>query len=140
MSSHALTVFCKLDLGASISPFRNKSLTIYTKDSKYILDINKHISNKHIDVYNMEIQKISNTNNNDTIYNIMVIHHKSEKNYELIISELKSKIDYLQLTPAKRKKVDEAKSKTSESSNNVTVLEVVSDPNDPSATKDGGSF
>ena len=67
-------------------------------------------------------------------------HEKTKKNYELIISELKSKIDYLQLTPAKRKKVDEAKSKTSESSNNVTVLEVVSDPNDPSATKDGGSF
>ena len=39
MGSSALTVFCRLDLGTSISPLRNKSLNIYTKDSKYILDI-----------------------------------------------------------------------------------------------------
>jgi chromosome segregation ATPase len=49
------------------------------------------------------------------------------------IDELNSKIDYLQLTPAKRKKIDSL-NKPEETSN---IIEVFSEPNQ---TEDGGSF
>ena len=39
MGSSTLSIVCRIDLGTSISTLRNKSLNIYTKDSKYILDI-----------------------------------------------------------------------------------------------------
>ena len=53
--------------------------------------------------------------------------------YEIKIKDLQDQIDYLQLTPAKRKKVDEAKA-ASVSQN--TVVELVESDD----SKDGGSF
>jgi chromosome segregation ATPase len=54
--------------------------------------------------------------------------------YEARISELNDKIEYLQLTPAKRKKVDEAKA-VALGSESPSVLPLVDE-----TTKDGGSF
>ena len=59
------------------------------------------------------------------------IHEK----YNDDIKQLNDKIAYLQLTPAKRKKIDEA--------NKVSLLETVEvseEPKEPEITKDGGSF
>ena len=56
------------------------------------------------------------------------------QNYEKQIAELNEKIEYLQLTPAKRKKVDEAKAiALGGSTLDVTTLV-------DATTKDGGSF
>ena len=54
-------------------------------------------------------------------------------NYKLTIKELNEKIEYLQLTPAKRKKIDEIKVPPV-----VETLEV--NEIDNSIIKDGGSF
>ena len=60
-------------------------------------------------------------------------HQKTRNNYESRIAELNDKIEYLQLTPAKRKKVDDTKNGTT-----VDVVSVLQNPN--TATEDGGSF
>ena len=54
-------------------------------------------------------------------------HQKTRDSYEEKIKELNDKIDYLQLTPAKRKKIDEA-NKVSEAK---TLIDI---------TEDGGLF
>lgn len=54
------------------------------------------------------------------------LHQQTRNEYENRIQKLNEQIEYLQLTPAKRKKVDEAK---------ATVVATSSD-----TTKDGGSF
>jgi chromosome segregation ATPase len=51
-------------------------------------------------------------------------HEKTRNEYEVKISELNEKIGYLQLTPAKRKKIEEEK-------NNLTTI---------TTEKDGGTF
>jgi chromosome segregation ATPase len=51
-------------------------------------------------------------------------HEKTRSDYEIKISELNERISYLQLTPAKRKKIEEEK-------NNLTTI---------STEKDGGIF
>jgi uncharacterized coiled-coil DUF342 family protein len=56
-------------------------------------------------------------------------HQKTRNDYEDKIKELNYQIEYLQLTPAKRKKIDEAKT-------TVDVFEM----NSPTIIKDGGSF
>lgn len=61
-------------------------------------------------------------------------HKKTRDEYENKIKELNSQIEYLQLTPAKRKKIDEEKNKK------VEVVEVSSALPLEDLTKDGGSF
>ena len=61
-------------------------------------------------------------------------HKKTHEEYELKITELNSQIEYLQLTPAKRKKIDEEKNKQ------VEVTETFSSLPLDDITKDGGSF
>lgn len=60
-------------------------------------------------------------------------HQKTRNEYENKIKELNSQIEYLQLTPAKRKKIDEEKNKQ------VEVVESSALPLED-LTKDGGSF
>jgi len=90
------------------------------------------------------------TNNVDTFRNELVkeraehqkTHEKHSEEVKQIhekynddIKQLNDKIAYLQLTPAKRKKIDEA--------NKVSLLETVEvpeEPKEPEITKDGGSF
>jgi chromosome segregation ATPase len=54
-------------------------------------------------------------------------HEKTRSDYETKISELNEKIDYLKLTPAKRKKIEEEK-------NNLTAITT------ETIEKDGGMF
>jgi len=58
-------------------------------------------------------------------------------NYESQVAELKDRIDYLQLTPAKRKKIDDAKANT-EPVIMATVIDTLLDSSP--IEKDGGSF
>lgn len=63
-------------------------------------------------------------------------HKKTRDEYEKQIELLNEKIAYLQLTPAKRKKIDEEKNKKVEES----VEAFSSLPLEEDITKDGGSF
>jgi chromosome segregation ATPase len=63
-------------------------------------------------------------------------HKKTRDNYELKLKELNDKIEYLQLTPAKRKKIDEVNNKKVE-----VVEKIVSTlPLEVTEVRDGGSF
>jgi chromosome segregation ATPase len=62
-------------------------------------------------------------------------HLKTRKEYENTIKGLNEQIEYLQLTPAKRKKIDEEKNKVVEVIEQSSVLPIIDD-----LTKDGGSF
>jgi chromosome segregation ATPase len=74
----------------------------------------------------------------DTFRNELVKSRDEQKKvceqYEFRISELNDKIEYLQLTPAKRKKIDDEKAKLAEPMMNG-VLPIMQEP-----IKDGGSF
>jgi len=79
-------------------------------------------------------------NHVDTFRNELIrereLHQQTRNDYELKIKELNEKIDYLQLTPAKRKKIDDSKI--------TTIVEVTEEPltlfNIDTTIKDGGSF
>ena len=62
-------------------------------------------------------------------------HKKTRDEYENRITELNTQIEYLQLTPAKRKKIDEEKNRVVEVIEQSSVLPITDD-----ITKDGGSF
>jgi len=62
-------------------------------------------------------------------------HQKTRDEYEFRLKELDDQIKYLQLTPAKRKKIDEEKNKVVEVIEEISVLPITDD-----ITKDGGSF
>jgi predicted nuclease with TOPRIM domain len=61
-------------------------------------------------------------------------HQKTRANFENRIKELTNQIEYLQLTPAKRKKLEE-ENKVVEVPEESSVLPIIDD-----TTKDGGSF
>jgi chromosome segregation ATPase len=61
-------------------------------------------------------------------------HQKTRNEYEFKLKELDDQIKYLQLTPARRKKIDEEKNKVIEVIES-SVLPIIDD-----ITKDGGSF
>jgi uncharacterized coiled-coil DUF342 family protein len=88
----------------------------------------KHQAN-HVDTFRSELIKereLHQQTRND--YDLKI--QELNGNYELKIQELNEKIEYLQLTPAKRKKVDEVVS-------NSTPILVT---NTNTTTEDGGSF
>ena len=61
-------------------------------------------------------------------------HKKTRDDYEFKIKELNDQIEYLQLTPAKRKKIDEEKNKQVEPVETPSALPL------DDLTRDGGSF
>ena len=73
----------------------------------------------------------------DTFKNELIkerdLHQQTRNDYELTIKQLNEKIEYLQLTPAKRKKIEES---------NVSPVVVALDTNSKkdSTIRDGGSF
>jgi DNA repair exonuclease SbcCD ATPase subunit len=88
---------------------------------------------QHIDTFRNELSKTR-----DELQNIDDVHEveieKVKSNYENTIRELNDQIIYLKLTPAKRKKIDEAKAAQEVSSaqeEHVVTDEII---------KDGGSF
>ena len=74
-------------------------------------------------------------------------HKKTRAEYQLKLKELNEQIEYLQLTPAKRKKVDELKfanvkmnTKVEEVPLNTTKAKIIKQTLPEAITKDGGSF
>jgi chromosome segregation ATPase len=62
-------------------------------------------------------------------------HQKTRKSFENQIKDLNDQIEYLQLTPAKRKKLEEEKNKPVEVIEESSILPLIDD-----TLKDGGSF
>lgn len=90
---------------------------------------------QHIDTFRNELSRTR-----DELQNIKNVHDLEvkvlKKEYEVIIKELNDQIDYLKLTPAKRKKIDEAKVAQTELISAELEKLVISDE----IIKDGGSF
>jgi chromosome segregation ATPase len=99
---------------------------------------------QHVDTFRNELSKTreefdrSKNNYENKIKQLSNEHENKIKeltgNYENTIKELTDKIDYLQLTPAKRKKLDDDKVNVTPIENTLEVF-TKSD-----ITKDGGSF
>lgn len=94
----------------------------------------KHQAN-HVDTFRNELireRELHQQTRND--YDLKI--RELNGDYELKIKELNEKIEYLQLTPAKRKKIDDSKI--------TTTVEVIEEPltlfNIDTTIKDGGSF
>ena len=96
-----------------------------TNNHNYTINNLTNNHNNTINDYENKINDLTN-NYNNTINTI--------NDYENKIKELNDKIDYLQLTPAKRKKLDDEKANITPTENALEVL-TKSD-----ITKDGGSF
>ena len=88
---------------------------------------------QHVDTFRTELIKTREELNNVRVDNEKIIADLTSS-YELKIKELNDKIDYLQLTPAKRKKIEEVKKEVTE----TPTLDVFSNSED--TLKDGGSF
>lgn len=88
---------------------------------------------QHVDTFRTELNKTREELNNVRVDNEKIIADLTSS-YELKIKELNDKIDYLQLTPAKRKKIEEVKKEVTE----TPTLDVFSNSED--TLKDGGSF
>ena len=88
---------------------------------------------QHVDTFRTELNKTREELNNTRIdyeNKIKIL----EDSYQVQIKELNEKIDYLQLTPAKRKKIEEVKKETTD----TPSIDVFSSSED--ILKDGGSF
>ena len=88
---------------------------------------------QHVDTFRTELTKTREELNNVRVDNEKIIADLTSS-YELKIKELNDKIDYLQLTPAKRKKIEEVKKEVIE----TPTLDVFSNSDD--TLRDGGSF
>ena len=88
------------------------------KSQKNEFDNIKH-QVQHVDTFRNELLKERD------------LHQKTRSTYDNIIKDLNEKIEYLQLTPAKRKKIDDAKQ-----TKTVDVFSAES----TDTIKDGGSF
>ena len=98
----------------------------------------------HIDTFKLELIKAreelaKSRGENETQIDILKEKHEEEKaDLQKQIAELNAKIDYLQLSPAKRKKIDELnKGASTVSVIDSTIESVIVDEN---ANKDGGTF
>jgi uncharacterized protein YydD (DUF2326 family) len=80
----------------------------------------------------------------DTFRNELVKEREDHKNtrnqLEATIKELNEKIDFLQLTPAKRKKTEEEKAKLLSPTELFTLVETKTEPQPNAVTEDGGTF
>jgi len=98
----------------------------------------------HIDTFKLELirareELAKSRGENETQIDILKEKHEEEKaDLQKQIAELNAKIDYLQLSPAKRKKIDELnKGASTVSVIDSTIESVIVDEN---ANKDGGTF
>jgi len=102
-------------LANNVDTFRNELVKERAEHQKAHEKHSEEVKQIH-EKYSEEVKQIHEKHNDD-------------------IKQLNDKIAYLQLTPAKRKKIDEA--------NKVSLLETVEvpeEPKEPEITKDGGSF
>jgi uncharacterized coiled-coil DUF342 family protein len=66
--------------------------------------------------------------------------NSNKESYEKQIKELGDKIEYLQLTPAKRKKLEEEKAKLLSPTELFQVVETKTEPKTDTLVEDGGTF
>jgi len=108
-----------------------KKLTDYEVIKKEYEEVKHQV--QHIDTFRNELNKTR-----DELQNIDDVHEveieKIKSDYENTIRELNDQIIYLKLTPAKRKKIDEAKA--AQENSLVPEEPVITDE----VIKDGGSF
>jgi chromosome segregation ATPase len=115
-----------------------------SKNEKTIESLNQTINDLNQQIQNLnnvknDYENIKHQVNHVDTFRIELIkerekHQKTRNDYENIIKELNEKIDYLQLTPAKRKKIDDAKNVKVE----TKIIDLFREAN--SIIKDGGSF
>jgi chromosome segregation ATPase len=103
----------KMSIVNQVNTLNSELLDLRQKRSEYDSAIGQ---SKHLDTFRNELVKSREEND------------KLKLEYELKIKNLNEKIDYLQLTPAKRKKIDEEKTTKELQINNKEHIE------------DGGSF
>ena len=120
----------------------NTKVTNLENTIKGHLDTISNLTNQLAELNKMkgEYENIKHqVNHVDTFRNELVKerdeHQKTRNAYEDKITELNTQIEYLQLTPAKRKKLEEEKNKTVEVLEESSVLPLVDE-----TIKDGGSF
>jgi chromosome segregation ATPase len=87
---------------------------------------------QHVDIFRTELNKTR-----EELKNTRIDYEKTiddlTNSYELKIKELNEKVDYLQLTPAKKKKIEDAKKETFETPIGVLI-------GSENILEDGGSF
>ena len=94
----------------------------------------------HIDTFKSELIKareeiLRNRNEHENKIGVLTKKHEEEKlELQKQLDDLTAKIDYLQLTPARRKKIDEL----NKGASTVSVIEAATE--DENAFKDGGTF
>jgi DNA repair exonuclease SbcCD ATPase subunit len=131
-------------------------LEIQLNDLNNMRDEYDNVKNQvsHLESFRNELVKVREENktlqetNNNTISKMQIDHDNMVKKlveeHELIVKTLNKKIDYLQLTPAKRKKVDAEKALVVEQIKadlNVTPKAKIFKVEPPNmVVKDGGSF
>lgn len=105
-----------------------------TDHEKTINDLRNELNNVRNELNQLENVK-HQAQHVDTFRNELIkereIHNQTRNDYDSKITELNKKIEYLQLTPAKRKKIDDA-------NNLLKVLEAP--PTVDETIKDGGVF
>jgi len=118
------------NLEKTILDLRNELTTVSSLKNEY--ESVKHQA-QHVDTFRNELAK-EREEHQKTKEGFDREKTQISNDYEKQIAELNEKIEYLQLTPAKRKKVDEAKAiALGGSTLDVTTLV-------DATTKDGGSF
>jgi DNA repair exonuclease SbcCD ATPase subunit len=105
---------------------------------------------QHVDTFRAELVKCRESydaqkNEHQNIINELNNNHNNtvnelNNNHNNIVNELKEKIEYLQLTPAKRKKVDEAKALQLEEEKSQPKANIVKQNLPGMIVKDGGNF
>jgi chromosome segregation ATPase len=126
------------ELSASVNNNNTQSATEITKLNETIRQLNAELDELRKQRGEFESVK-SQAQHVDTFRNELVKerdnHQKTRDEYEQKIKDLTDKIEYLQLTPAKRKKIDNAKQTKTV---NVVSAEIPIETTD--TIKDGGSF
>jgi chromosome segregation ATPase len=118
------------NLEKTILNLRNELTTVNNLKNEY--ESVKH-QTQHVDTFRNELAK-EREEHQRTKEGFDSQKTEISQNYEKQIAELNEQIEYLQLTPAKRKKVDEAKA-ISLGGSTIDVTTLVD-----ATTKDGGSF
>jgi chromosome segregation ATPase len=105
---------------------------------------------QHVDTFRNELLKEREEHQKtrrelETKLNDLTTKHNSDldntkEGYEKQIKELGDKIEYLQLTPAKRKKIEEEKAKLLSPTELFQVAEIKTEPKTDTIVEDGGTF
>lgn len=126
------------EIGKMREDFEQEKMSIVNQDNSHINNLQNQVNTLNSELLDLRQKRseydsaIGQSKHLDTFRNELVKsreeNDKLKLEYELKIKNLNEKIDYLQLTPAKRKKIDEGKATKELQINNKEHIE------------DGGSF